>query len=525
MTGNLTGNASTATTALSCSGNSATATLANEAKNLQNTTPETKDESFFSKVVTEDADMVSFQTLKGNSVVWNQIIAKPYIFGETRDYTFLSWFNGGSRSINNKGQFIFITNGGETGVGNALSITPKNTHKYLLSYKVKADIASVCTIYKTKNLGVITNIAEADKWYFVSFIGNNVDTGSYSSYLNAVVAANSPETTVTIDDAQVIDLTQMFGAGNEPSTYEEYLSRKPKVADEFAYNEGEIINNKVEKVVTTGRNLWDEEWELGGYNYLNGKKKPESDKYRSRNFIPVLSGKDYFWAQQNKTYKRINFYDANRNFISYTNAFTNQVFTTPINCAYITIWQDGTTYNHDLCINISDPTINGQYFPYEKHELDLSWVKDIKDAEGVKLFEDGMRSAGTAFDEAAKGRAIKRIGSVDLGTLNWTKSLSVFYASVKNIATLSGPKDVLCTKYASMGDTVWDDKRIDKSISHTPNDNLISIRDDAYADAASFKAAMSGVMLYYELAEPIEVELPYGINHTLPVWKDGMMYA
>ena len=69
VTGNLTGNAATATTALSCSGNSATATLANEAKNLQNTTPKTKDESFFSKVVTEDADMVSFQTLKGNSVV------------------------------------------------------------------------------------------------------------------------------------------------------------------------------------------------------------------------------------------------------------------------------------------------------------------------------------------------------------------------------------------------------------------------------------------------------------------------
>ena len=42
---------------------------------------------------------------------------------------------------------------------------------------------------------------------------------------------------------------------------------------------------------------------------------------------------------------------------------------------------------------------------------------------------------------------------------------------------------------------------------------------------ADLYAAGTPLVLYYELAEPIEVELPYGINHTLPVWKDGMMYA
>ena len=36
---------------------------------------------------------------------------------------------------------------------------------------------------------------------------------------------------------------------------------------------------------------------------------------------------------------------------------------------------------------------------------------------------------------------------------------------------------------------------------------MLAISDSAYTDAASFKAAMQGVILYYELAEPIVTEL------------------
>lgn len=543
VTGNLTGNAATATTALSCSGNSATATLANEAKNLQNTTPETKDESFFSKVVTEDADMVSFQTLKGNSVVWNQIIAKPYTFGETRDYTFTSWFYGGSRSINDKGQFIFITNGGETGVGNSLSLTPRNTHKYLLSYKVKANIASVCTIYKTRNLDVIANIAEADKWYFVSFIGNNDDTSNYSSFLNAVVAANSPETTVTIDDAKVTDLTQMFGAGNEPSTYEEFLQRKPKVADEYAYNEGTIVNNKVEAVVTTGRNLWDEEWELGDYNTSTGEKLASSNQIRSKNMFACLPNTSYYWRIPNKAngsyMGHCCFYDISGAFISQNPVGPNShlTVTTPSNARFVAFslcMEYGTTYTRDICINLSDPTINGQYFPYEKHELDLSWVKDIKDGEGVKLFEDGMKSAGTAFDEVGKGKAIKRIGVVNLGNLNWEPGVQTGQYQASDFKQLrpSAHKSLVCANYTTRenGGNIQNDSKdlwvwnnVGRESGYYPE--VLVAKDTRYSSAQAFKQAVQGVLLYYELAEPIEVELPYGINHILPVWKDGMMYA
>jgi hypothetical protein len=63
---------------------------------------------------------------------------------------------------------------------------------------------------------------------------------------------------------------------------------------------------------------------------------------------------------------------------------------------------------------------------------------------------------------------------------------------------------ILCSKYP-LGDTnfYWSkfDDLADKTINVTNNSNIY-IKDTDYTDIATFKAAMSGVMLYYELATP-----------------------
>lgn len=486
--GNLEGNALTATTALSCSGNSATATLANEAKNLQNTAPETKDESFFSKVVTEDADMVSFQTLKGNSVVWNQLIDTNAIpVSQTISGVTISKVGD---KIHIEGTatatFDFSFLGGCKGL--------KQDHKYVFMQigSTKAWAAVSANGYpKFEEGGVIRTLGKVmSETLYIS--GNKGDTYN--------------------DDIKVAlhDLTQMFGAGNEPSTYEEFLSRKPKVADEYAYNEGTIVNNKVEKVVTTGRNLWDEEWETS------------QNEIMSKNFNPIIPGVSIYGKCPANSEIRLDWYDANKEYISYRYTHNREI-QVPANTHYfkISTYQYGTTYNHDICINLSDPAINGQYFPYEKHELDLSWVKDIKDSEGVKLFEDGMRSAGTAFDEVGKNKAVKRLGSVDLGKLKWSYGGGYFYAPIDS-AKLSG--ESLTSKYRTV--PAWEQGTDDEvCFVNTTNNNFV-VFDSKYTTASAFKAHFTDDdKLYFELAEPIEVELPYGINHTLPVWKDGMMYA
>ena len=467
--------------------------------------------------------------VKGNSVVWNQLVQN----GNFADGT-TGWdFPIGTVSVSNN---IATLNFEDTYTTlSRPSSVIVSGHKYYISIEVKpTSLSDLNFVFGLGGPGYFTSegvyqaissslVGSTDRFTKLSKIGTfTKDSNDTQTTVIMVMKFGGEAQDIQVKNLMCIDLTQMFGAGNEPSTYEEFLQRKPKVADEYAYNEGTIVNNKVEKVATTGRNIWDEEWENGNYSIDTGNKVGPANNVRCKNFISVFASTQYYWKCGSEGVWVLE-YDSNKTYLGKYTLCNNSILTTSSRTRYITFYTPrdyGSTYNHDICINLSDPAINGQYFPYEKHELDLSWVKDIKDGEGVKLFEDGMKSAGAAFDEAGKNKAVRRVGVVDLGTLNWTKALSVFYAIVENIATSSGRKDVLCAKYASMGDTDWSDKRIDKSISHTPDGNLISVRDDAYTDAASFKAAMSGVMLIYELAEPIEVEYDEK-NLTYPVIAGG----
>ena len=423
--------------------------------------------------------------VKGNSVVWNQAAtwrtASQTVGGVTATYDEQSVVLNGTATEN--AEFY-----------NAFRATIFAGHKYV----------GVCTPVS----GVTLSVTGLGKMPFA--VLNSTDRTGDIGYFS--VASGTVLNNERIH-VSLFDLTQMFGAGNEPTTYEEFLQRKPKVADEYAYNEGTIVDNKVEKVVTTGRNLWDEQWELGAISSSTGANAPSSSDIRSKNYIPVMPGTTYY-SKCPQSSLNVRYYDANKNFLAAFNTTIVNAFAVPSGAHYLRFWVAGTTYNHDICINLSDPAINGQYFPYEKHELDLSWVKEIKDSEGVKLFEDGMRSAGTAFDEVGKNKAVKRLGSVDLGSLDWIKYTEANHElfQTKGLAGLILPSNskktanVTCNKYNALS--------VNNLYSHNGDGigvneiGTINIYDKALIGktAEDFKTAMQGVLLYYELAEPIEVE-------------------
>lgn len=49
--------------------------------------------------------------------------------------------------------------------------------------------------------------------------------------------------------------------------------------------------------------------------------------------------------------------------------------------------------------------------------------------------------------------------------------------------------------------------RVDKSIGQHQDAARVTVLDTAYTDAAAFKQAMQGVMLYYELETPIVTDI------------------
>lgn len=247
-------------------------------------------------------------------------------------------------------------------------------------------------------------------------------------------------------------------------------------------------------IKTTGLNLWDEQWELGSINPSTGEDYA-INRIRSKGYIPIIPSVAY-WGHNVAMFA---FYDANKNFIS--SAFPESVreIAAPNNARYMRFHTQpdyGTTYNNDICINISGAR-NGQYEPYKESILALP-----------ELPEGGLRSAGSAYDELTPTKNITRIGVVDLGLLNWTvQTDNIFYATIHGILqnysanTLLPGYDKRYDIYSSWG-------AFDKCYGTRTGYERLYIKDTAYSDAAAFKAAMSGVMLFYELATPTEVSVP-----------------
>lgn len=128
------------------------------------------------------------------------------------------------------------------------------------------------------------------------------------------------------------------------------------------------------EVQRTGVNVWDEEWELGGYAGANGTPWEISDRIRSKttNYIPIKPSTAYF---NNCSYVVYFFYyDGSKVYLSYTNIQSKAVFTTPTNAYYMRFFvipPYGTTYNHDISINY--PSTDHDYHAYTGNSYNISW--------------------------------------------------------------------------------------------------------------------------------------------------------
>lgn len=87
----------------------------------------------------------------------------------------------------------------------------------------------------------------------------------------------------------------------------------------------------------------------------------------------------------------------------------------------------------------------------------------------------------------------------DLGTLSWTLASSygadIFRTQVSDKAL--GAINIMCSSYAVTGEGV--SQMSDMTIKGTSNGTNIYVRDSRFSDASSFKAAVNGVQLTYEL--------------------------
>lgn len=431
--------------------------------------------------VLEDADAELSEVL-GRSIVYNQIVGELNATSTVDGVTF-------TKSEDGRSYALTASDATASSVSKAIgSVDVKNGHKYLVS---TGGTTSWSSSYNLR--GLHFNPSERNPAIYTH--GSPDET--ILVYLDIGSGVNPNGRTAA---PCAWDLTVMFGAGNEPTSVDDHRVIRLVNDAPIAANAGEIKDSVVQTLESVGFNQWDEEWEVGTYlsNTLN-----------SKNPIKVFPSAVYFFAAP--TNGEIQYRDSNGIMLYYSGIAANSSFVIPDNCHYITFRMTspyGTTYNHDICINVSNASLNGQYRPYKKTLIDFAELQP--DAENRTV-----RSAGTVRDsivpEAVDAEYFnlvkkKRIGAVDLGTLTFERNLIggvyVFNVYISGLENAAGQIAIYENKQGHPYSLP------DKSFTCGSSDygkSWLSIRDDSYTDAATFKAAMSGVYLLYALTAEEDV--------------------
>ena len=453
---------------------------------------ETDTDTAYQKAVPTGAKLMSVKSVGGRSITFNQMYKKfDYVSGGT---------------LNCKPIF--------------------KSHKYLLrvDYSVSENTKVYLYFRDAKytaetNRQITKDVAAGSgkiSW-ITSPLGEHSNGGDFGVFRMVTDSDGSQKLdTSTFSNHEIFDLTTMFGSGNEPSTVEEFEKIFP--ADYYPYNAGEIISAGTEEIVEQGANLYygtdmlkvgsdDYEYIANSYRCKSIKLKPNttytlsfnSDKTSEiillMNVTTVVNAGQYF---------------------DFRKASHTQTYTTGDDgCLYVGVYAgNGNVASADVVkrlseckIMISEGDTPTAYAPYHSNVYQIP--KAIRNLPGYGW------SAGTArnYVDYENKRYVQCVSSVDLGTLTWTKGESVSFkthhlAGQKLTKSYSIAPNFICPKYSTKTQNESWGKTSITGISATSNvGGYIYVNDTSYADAATFKQAMSGVMLHYELETPIVTDI------------------
>lgn len=404
----------------------------------------------------------TIERVKGKSVVWNQIALNRV---SNSAYTYV---NGGITILN-----------AETSDFNQNTYKIASfvkSHKYLIIKKSDAPLQ----IYNYYGVGLILS---STKTY--GFFGPyNYDWIFTLGFVNAELGTYKAE-------IRIYDLTQMFGAGNEPTTIEEFEARRPLgVSDE--YNEGEIISYDAKELKSVGFNAFN-----GNYAKVIGGEEYHATGTTSISFAKELEGAT--------TAITLN---SENKFIPEEDGY---------------VYAEGTDIVIHLTHSYTPPHVN----EYEEDILQLPNIKTIKDKDGNQLFPYGLLSAGSVHDEITATKAVKRVGRYVIdGSQKWTTYNQKFRLQNPNIDCKRASYSLLASRYKVLDgppDAGWANFP-DKSILIYNSDVKMFVAwDSTYRTVEDFQASLvdSPIIVNYELATPIEVDLPEPLNLTYDAWDFG----
>lgn len=468
-------------------------------------TSESKDVQIGMQAYLPGAAMVKVEKLLGNSVAWNQLCARI----ESRDNYGITWTSNEDGSITANGTATAMSSPGNV-------YTPQliNGHRY---YVCGCPSGGSDSTYRMRfGSGAISETGDG-----LIFTSDGTQAALRPQVLTGTTVNN------IVFRPQLFDLTLMFGE-SVANTMTVEMFEKLFPLSYYEYNPGEIISNEAAAVKGIGRNLWDERkfLEMG---FTGG---PGAYTRGVRNGFQIKNGVDFtflpnmqYVIQTKGTRTGANPYCCFRytdNTISAAcglGTVTNFIVSgagKSIDSISFTYGSDPNRDNYtiqEFSICQAGPQ-DGTYEPYKESiaKLDAKKIYGKLNGTGnyIQVFPNDIRSAGTAYDEVdyQSRSAVVRADSVDLGNLSWTLSGSGYFESLNEVTDYKLPASnqaAFENQINAKGYSSTPASRLsnyDKAVAFWQSSKRIGIIDSAYSDAATFKTAMQGVELLYELATP-----------------------
>ena len=470
-------------------------------------------EKAYQKDIPSGAKLASVKKIGGRTIVWNQLVLDGN-FQLVR-----KWSTQRVNPIADNGELTCTVT--VAGAGSNSFACDNNTktivgHKYYITtnwYIASTNASSgfVCGLRGALPASPIPG--NPDVWNKYSTIGTV--TNSSSIFIATLGGYTKVGDIFKIKNVMVTDLTKMFGAGNEPSTPEEFEALFSE--DYYPYNEGELMSIPVNEVVEHGRNLVNILMSESGGIDTYGNPVPGNTLWRTNEYIEVNSNTKYILSAKFASIYRIYEYDVDKNYISrieFTSSTESDIvrkITTSNKTRYIkwSLYDANVSkeYVESLNIQIEKALTATAYSPYHKNTYPIPQA--ILELDG---YGDGVSSDVYNYVDWENKEYHKRVGRVDLGELTYDKLEPYIFRTAMPIDGIKSINDtahkivaVSNIYFPVSHNTGYEKPNIDlymyQGIARYTFKNKIILKNNSYDDVDIFKQAMQGVMLYYELAE------------------------
>lgn len=360
------------------------------------------------------------------------------------------------------------------------------------------------------NLGTVTFASVLDHKYF-DVLHGTILTGTGSD----MTVTNDTGTT---KDIAVINLTSIYGAGNEPTA-----SDCSKI---FSYFDATKSIQLPARVRSVGRNLFDGELEIGRFDNLTGQKIFQSD--RIRNVSPIkINPSTVYSASKNGIAQNIAgfyFYDSYKNYIGI--GLGGNSTTSPANAYYLNIMLSGTDVSVFANLQIETGSTATPYEPYTDSTL---YLADNEELRSVPAISDEVKVVN---GQLVKVQNVQRyvLQASDITTFVTSPTLTNVGTAVTRLfadnenwvndiinLTIYIPANSQIKSSFPGYDTV---ENVGKFF--VKNDNRIYFIVSQTETLTTVKAALAGTVIYYQLATPIIT--PLTTSGTLQAKPKGTVY-